>query len=888
MTITIINRDPPKETLLDRKQSITFELEVTPGSTLGFMIVWIKFANREETLVAYDGTDWEHPFDTRSAVELLGDGNYRVSVMQTGGWEDDLVDFKVCTIEIVGGVAVLGPVDDIPDTAIATAVAIDAMVGVTGWAGVVATAADAGIDLTALVAAASATAADAGVGVGAEEGAATSTASDAGVGVTGQASATSSVATPDVDITANLPASVSATAAGSSEAPKVVDWTRPALGDGLDINGTATLHWELSESSGDFVEDIVGGGTHDFSAVGSGHHQGLVAPGFSDGSSLTSYSCVETRRAAGTGNRYESSGDALRSEDESIGIRFWMRKYEHQGQQHIIGNRAGGGAGWQLRLLGTLGTEPCLIVHDGTNEVQARLTATSRHIDGGWHWFEIVIDWSTDTASLRSDIGTATGDLSTLTQGNTSGNANLAFLGSPTLSAAQHMQIFDMYGWEGTAAENLLSDSVNDISAAHFLDPNLSGTYQDDDIAYGAAGVPVPAYDYVPGQSFSSTPYYYLCSGNGTNTNGPQFPAAYSTKLVDRGLANGWGRWNWDNADWTNLVNHCHDIENSYWTTSSMAKDVSDSDLKVNLHGFKFARRARATSNNGQLRSGTITVANSTAHVCWVWIRGRASSTQTGRLIAYDVSGASETASTTWSVTNDTWVLVGFKFTTASTSLSIRFEIDNSGDNVHPAHFGLVESDNEAFWRYGPPQWGKAQLPASGWNEVDHIGGAANGLASTEWIEGNGTWRTGWIGDHGVTNTSNAWGALTAYEGNNDQCRHNIGALAADGQAEFEIFNASGASAGAATITTLVNRENGVVLHGVWRASSELPFAPGVYSRLYATDDTSMKQADGATASFTTNNIIDEVHWPGPSLKGWGLLGRIQRWAGTFQPEDVE
>lgn len=90
-----------------RTTPIEFDVtDVTPGIAL--IIVWVKFSNRTDTLVVFDGVSLLWPFDLSTVTPITN--GYHFAVLPRGGWPSDCtVSFHARAIDQAGNIGADGP-----------------------------------------------------------------------------------------------------------------------------------------------------------------------------------------------------------------------------------------------------------------------------------------------------------------------------------------------------------------------------------------------------------------------------------------------------------------------------------------------------------------------------------------------------------------------------------------------------------------------------------------------------------------------------------------------------------------------------------------------------------------------------------------------------------
>lgn len=221
----------------------------------------------------------------------------------------------------------------------------------------------------------------------------------------------------------------------------------PARSAGPTIAGvTATAAWRLDEGSGNFVDEI--GGVE--LTAGGITRRSMI--GLWSGSDF--YSMQGGRFAAGAfdatapDNAFLDQG----ASDSFAGISiFKSNAPSGNGANTLLGKQqTTGSAGWVLLLNGS--SRGRFVLHDGTSQVQ--LNHNGDHNDGAWHFLAWVVDRTTDTMTVFSDVNT------------TPTSASVAAIGSPSIAhpfkigrAANYSgAAFDcayVAVWEGAACEAL-------------------------------------------------------------------------------------------------------------------------------------------------------------------------------------------------------------------------------------------------------------------------------------------------------------------------------------------------------------------------------------------------------------------------------------------------
>jgi hypothetical protein len=110
VTIDLQNLSPVDMSQIGRREPVTFDLVETSNPYLSLLHVRVKFANRTEELLVYDGTKFVWPFHSRSTISTFG-RTHRVTVAPAGPWEDDIDSLEIVTVDSDGAV---GPLPEIP------------------------------------------------------------------------------------------------------------------------------------------------------------------------------------------------------------------------------------------------------------------------------------------------------------------------------------------------------------------------------------------------------------------------------------------------------------------------------------------------------------------------------------------------------------------------------------------------------------------------------------------------------------------------------------------------------------------------------------------------------------------------------------------------------
>lgn len=158
-------------------------------------------------------------------------------------------------------------------------------------------------------------------------------------------------------------------------------------------------------------------------------------------------------------------------------------------------------------------------------------------------------------------------------------------------------------------------------------------------------------------------------------------PQMYHPALVTWGVTSGIG-FAYEDAQ-TNLIASGVDRDLSTWSVSNVthaanAVDAPDVEETASNDSDTFT----ATANNGYAAIGVTTVATTEYSYQAMIRRTAGGSPVTGRLIAYDVTGAAEDGAAAFSVTNEWERVTLTRVAAGSTSTELRIEIDTSGDAV--------------------------------------------------------------------------------------------------------------------------------------------------------------------------------------------------------------
>jgi len=86
-----------------RQQAVTFEVvDLQPG--LATVLLWVKFQNASERLLAYDGFNFVYPFNSPSSVVLPITDGLAFTVLHVSGWPDDIEEMGVRALDLHGNI----------------------------------------------------------------------------------------------------------------------------------------------------------------------------------------------------------------------------------------------------------------------------------------------------------------------------------------------------------------------------------------------------------------------------------------------------------------------------------------------------------------------------------------------------------------------------------------------------------------------------------------------------------------------------------------------------------------------------------------------------------------------------------------------------------------
>lgn len=411
----------------------------------------------------------------------------------------------------------------------------------------------------------------------------------------------------------------------------------------------ATYEWQLQESSGNYIDSVSGVVMHV-----SGGLQGQTAVGIWDGTSYAGRKAWEV--TADTDVARVADASIMDSDNTSVAVRIVFRTFDLNSSVKLWTKKDTTGVNPGILLRHSSG-QLLATVSDGTNAVNAIVTLNEW--DGAWHYADVVYDTTNNELRLRSDLGSATEDISTI--GSLSNSGKFA-IGDGAGSDASLAQICYIAAIEGSAAESLDSDDF----WSHGLDP----TGKLDAIN-------------------SSTAISVCLSGNLISHYGTsQLPIGFSSDLSGNGL----GLAGFHSI--TNLIDYSEDL--SQWTK---VNSLVGSAAVSSPDGFESALPVIASADNGYITRGFTTEAG-TQYLLSAWVYATDQNGVAGRLIFYNESGGSELASQTF-IATDEWQLVTVSSTavTGQVSSSFRIEIDTSADSFY-AWGAQAQAEAEAYTGY--------------------------------------------------------------------------------------------------------------------------------------------------------------------------------------------
>ena len=131
----------------------------------------------------------------------------------------------------------------------------------------------------------------------------------------------------------------------------------------------------------------------------------------------------------------------------------------------------------------------------------------------------------------------------------------------------------------------------------------------------------------------------------------------------------------------TNLCTYSEQFDHANWTATSITVTANDEEAP---DGTNTADKLAATAANGTLESTAMTVTSAADYTASVYIKRSAAmgGNVTGRLIHYDATGAAEETAVAFTAT-DEWQRIDVRdASAASTSRTIRIEIDTNTEEV--------------------------------------------------------------------------------------------------------------------------------------------------------------------------------------------------------------
>jgi len=103
---TITNMTPapgvfPGSRYTASRTPIEFDVE-DPAPGIRLVLVTLKYARRNETLIVYDGSQFVYPFDSGSSLVTSIANGYHFKVLPRAGWESDLDQLWVYALDSDG------------------------------------------------------------------------------------------------------------------------------------------------------------------------------------------------------------------------------------------------------------------------------------------------------------------------------------------------------------------------------------------------------------------------------------------------------------------------------------------------------------------------------------------------------------------------------------------------------------------------------------------------------------------------------------------------------------------------------------------------------------------------------------------------------------------
>ena len=553
--------------------------------------------------------------------------------------------------------------------------------------------------------------------------------------------------------------------------------------------------YDFQEAAGNALDHV---GSNDLSPINS-PKQGEVFTGLWDGSDLTSYkgchfqSCSKQRLQAANAGVFDYGVN------DSFAMLFFWRPGTGFPLAHNAGTQ-GCGIIYKRNLAAATGYQGFLL--GGGNALQFRLEDT-------------VVGVS--VVSLISNLGL----------GGAAPEAILWVVNrtTNTMHLYQHTGLSDSTDITGVA-------TLSSTQTFYFGSPQRDASFQ---ICYaamfeGANAESLDATDLATFWNYAQEPTGLLTTSShssniGCDVNtGPliadyasdQFPHAYDAVFSHAGKLGVQCR-----ASLTNLVQSSDRFYTVTWAvgTEWSATNVTPSnvvgDADVSPRGLSEAGKCTATNANGYLGHLFTSVA-STVYTFGVYIKRHSTMVGdvTGRLIAYDATGAAEVASLVYTATA-TWQWIQFTWTSnvGQISTEFRIEIDNNADAICLLRATAVEAD----WIYPIFSESAAAIAGATDFEVAGVDGqyARGGAGEIEVVAA--------CKDSAVTSIERFLADIRNGNANNDRRSMSV---RSDEKMRAEAWDSSAVSAGSVDSAVYAwNVERTCRMQ--WRASGFVPLAPG-------------------------------------------------------------
>lgn len=134
-----------------------------------------------------------------------------------------------------------------------------------------------------------------------------------------------------------------------------------------------------------------------------------------------------------------------------------------------------------------------------------------------------------------------------------------------------------------------------------------------------------------------------------------------------------------------NSIDRSDQIDDATWTKSNVTVSLAWADMVESPAGLRTARRLTATANAGYVSDTIATTVGRVRTIDLMYRRGTAMvGDVAGRLVAYNITGGAEIASTPFTATAK-WQRTFLEWTAPAVSSAMRIEITNNGDVIHVA-----------------------------------------------------------------------------------------------------------------------------------------------------------------------------------------------------------